>query len=379
MKPHTQNSFKIISFYSFLFIFAMFSQAQDVAWEKMFLYDAMGIWNESSELDDRVSGHDELGKYCACWLFDKDLTTAWVEGVKSDGIGEYVLLGHEKALPDKIHINNGYQKSESVYRKNGRPKVLRLSLYVAYYLPDDFTELGGNFYCLPFPDSILLELNDEMGTQAIELAFNKEKIGSLKKLGDLSFKNEFGEIIAERLNTNSDNDWYEEFYGFVVKLEIIDVYKGSRWDDTCISDIWFSTEKKKDPGISADEKITEIFKGEDGNIYFSTSMRERILLASPLDIENEEDIISGEPDIVLMDVSPDKEWAQIDFLFSHEAYVRVEEVAFLYNVRHGIKVDKSVLGDYYSMYGFLEENGKIFVDTDKGMFDLEEILKMIRE
>ena len=357
----------------------MFSQAQDVAWEKMFLYDAMGIWNESSELDDRVSGHDELGKYCAAWLFDKDLTTAWVEGVKSDGIGEYVLLGHEKALPDKIHINNGYQKSESVYRKNGRPKVLRLSLYVAYYLPDDFTELGGNFYCLPFPDSILLELNDEMGTQAIELAFNKEKIDSLKKLGDLSFKNEFSEIIAERLNTNSDNDWYKEFYGFVIKLEIIDVYKGSRWDDTCISDIWFSTENKKDSGISADEKITEIFKGEDGNIYFSTSMRERILLASPKDIENEEDIISGEPDIVLMDVSPDKEWAQIDFLFSHEAYVRVEEVAFLYNVRHRIKVDKSLLGDYYSMYGFVEENDKFFVDTDKGMFDLEKILKMIQE
>ncbi|MEA1898648.1 MAG: hypothetical protein U9N53_13390 [Bacteroidota bacterium] len=377
MKPHYRNSLKIISFSSFLFTFTLFSQAQDVAWEKMFLYDAMGIWNESSELEDPKAENNEIGKYCACWLFDKDLTTAWVEGVKGDGIEEYVLLGNEKTLPDKIHINNGYQKSESVYLKNGRPKALKLSLYVAYYLPADFTELGGNFYCLPYSDSILIELKDEMGTQVIELLFDKQEIDSLKKLGDLSFNNEFGEIIAERLNSNSDNDWYEEFYGFIIKLEIIDVYKGSRWDDTCISDIWFSTEEKKHKKISADERIIGIFEGEDGNIYFSTSLQERILLASARDIEDEDDIVGGELSIVLMDVSPDKEWAQIDFLYSHEAYVRVEEIPFLYNVRHSIKVNNSVLGDYYSMYGFVEKNGNIFIDTDKGMFDLEEILKII--
>ena len=71
-------------------------------------------------------------------------------------------------------------------------------------------------------------------------------------------------------------------------------------------------------------------------------------LASPRDIEDEDDIVGGELDIVLMDVSVDKEWAQIDFLFSHEAYIRVEEVPFLYNVRLSKKVDKSLLGDFFS-------------------------------
>ena len=102
-------------------------------------------------------------------------------------------------------------------------------------------------------------------------------------------------------------------------------------------------------------------------------------LASPRDIEDEDDIVGGELDIVLMDVSPDKEWAQVDFLFSQEAYIRVEEVPFLYNVRLSKIVDKSLLGDYFSMYGFAEKDGKVFIDTDEGMFDLDEVLKKLLE
>ncbi len=384
MKPQAQNSFRIISFFLFTFAFcflpfALFSQIQDAVWEKLFLYDGKTFYYESSELEDPKAEYGDIGKYSAAWLFDKDVSTAWVEGVKGDGIGEYILIGLKNTLPDKIHINNGYQKTKSLYIKNSRPKTLKVSLYVAYILPADVTELGGNFYCLPYTDSILIELNDEMGTQVFELPFDEEKVDSLKKLGDINFKKEFGEIMAERLNPNSDNDWYEDFYGYIIKLEILEVYKGSRWDDTCISDIWFSSEGKKDEGISHDEMITEIFEGNDGNIYFSTSKQEKVLLASLKDIENEDDLVGGEPEIVLMDVSPDKEWAQIDFLFSHESYMRVEELPFLYNVRLRIKVDKSLLGDYFSMYGFVEKDGKTYLETDRGLIDLEKLWEMIQE
>ena len=341
------------------------------------MHDAMGIWDESSELEDLKAENNEPGKYCACWLFDKDLTTAWVEGLEGDGIGEYVLIGQGNTLPGKIHINNGYQKTKSHYNKNSRPKTLKLNLYLAYQLPADVTEQGANFYCLPYSDSIFLELNDEMVTQVFEMPFNEERVASLKESGDLIFKKEFGEEITKRLDPNSDNDWYNEFYGYIIKLEISEVYKGSRWDDTCISDIWFSSEANKDEGISASDIIIEIFKQEDGNIYFSTTMQERVLLASPLDIEDVDDLVGGELDIVLIDVSSDKEWAQIDFLFSHEAYMRVEEVPFLYNIRLKKKVDKTLLNNYFSMYGFVEKNDKIFIDTDKGMFELEEILKKL--
>lgn len=180
---------------------------------------------------------------------------------------------------------------------------------------------------------------------------------------------------TEMLKNSGRYKQYEPFFGYVFKLEILDVYKGSKWDDICISDIWFSTEEKTNKNLSAGEKITDIFEGEDGNVYFSTTKREKVLLASSRDIEDEDDIVGGELDIVLMDVSPDKEWAQIDFLFSQAAYVRVEEVPFLYNVRLSKKVDKSLLGDYFSMYGFSEKDGKVFINTDKGMFDLDEVFE----
>jgi len=370
--------------------FTNFSQAQKVEWKKMFLYDAMGVWDESSELADPGNDDGGIGKYCACRLFDKDATTAWVEGVKGDGIGEWVLIGQKKTFPDKIHLNNGYQKSESLYLKNGRPKSLGISLYVAYHLPADVTELGGNYYCLPFYDSVLIEgnlipiintlqLKDEMGPQYFILPFNNEKVASLKEFGDSLFEEDFGERQTEMLKNSGGYNQYKPFFGYVFKLEILDVYKGSQWDDICISDVWFSTEEKKKKNLSDDEKITDIFEGEDGNIYFTTSKQEKVLLASSRDIEDEDDIVGGELDIVLMEVSPDKEWAQVDFLFSQEAYIRVEEVPFLYNVRLSRKVDKSLLGDYFSMYGFAEKDGKVFIDTDEGMFDLDEVLKKLLE
>lgn len=379
----------LVFFISFL-VLNPFSKAQHSSWERIFLYDGIPYYYESSELEDPTLEYGDIGAYSAYRLFDKNMTTAWVEGVKGNGIGEYILIGQKKTLPDKIHINNGYQKTESLYYKNSRPKTLKLSLYVAYRLPADVTELGGYFYCLPFRDSILLEgnlfvitntlqLKDELRTQVFGLPFDKEKLDSLKSIGDAGFKEEFGERMAEILKYSSGNEQHEPFYGYILKLEIIDVYKGSRWDDTCISDLWFSTEEKKEEGISIDKMITGVFEGEDGNIYFSTTEHEKILLASPKDIEDEDDIVGGELDIVLIDVSPDKEWAQIDFLFSHEAYMRVEEVPFLYNVRLRKKVDKALLNDYFSMYGFVEKNGKTYIEIDDELIDLEEVWEMIRE
>ena len=374
-----------------IFAFTIFSHAQEMKWEKMFLYDAMGgVWDESSELDDPGNEYDDIGTYSACRLFDRDGATAWVEGAKGDGIGEWVLIGQKKTFPDKIHINNGYQKSESLYLKNGRPKSLGISLYVAYHLPADVTELGGNYYCLPFYDSVLIEgklapanyslrVRDKMETQYFIQSSKKEKIASLKEFGDSLFEEDFGERRTEMLKNSGGYNQYEAFWGYIFKLEILDVYKGSKWDDTCISDIWFSTEEKKKKSLSDDEKITDIFEGEDGNIYFTTSKQEKVLLASSRDIEDEDDIVGGELDIVLMDVSPDKEWAQVDFLFSQEAYIRVEEVPFLYNVRLSKKVDKSLLGDYFSMYGFAEKDGNVFIDTDEGLFDLDEVMKKLLE
>ncbi len=347
---------------------------KNAKWERLFLYDGKPKYFGSSEIEDlTLEEWGDIGAYSAYQLFDENVTTAWVEGVEGDGIGEYVLIGQENTLPDKIHINNGYQKTESLYYKNSRPKTLKLSLYVVYQLPGDVTELGRIFQCLQYPDSTILHLKDKMGTQVFELPFDIKRVKSVKSTGDANFEKEFEERVDKFIE-------HEHYYGYILKLEIMDVYKGSKWDDTSISDLWFSREKKevmnKIYKISAKERISRVFK-ENGNIFFSTTKQEDIFLVGPNNIEDEIIVVDGDKlNMFLSAVSPDKEWAQIDFYFFDGNY---KKVSFLYNVRLRKKVDKALGNDYYTLYGFVEQNGKTYIKTNRGLINLEDVWKLIRE
>jgi len=107
--------------------------------------------------------------------------TAWVEGKDDDGIGEWIKL--EKDNPIKvsgIEINNGYLKSESIYKANNRVKTIKI----------EFSN----------GESITKGLKDEFGANNL-IEFDKP---------------------------------IETSY---IKLTILDVYKGSKYNDTCISEI----------------------------------------------------------------------------------------------------------------------------------------------
>lgn len=107
--------------------------------------------------------------------------TAWVEGKEDDGIGEWIKL--EKNSPVKIsgiEITNGYTKSEKVYKANNRVKTIKI----------EFSN----------GESITKGLNDEFGANNL-----------------IEFDN--------AIETN------------YIKLTILEVYKGSKYTDTCISEI----------------------------------------------------------------------------------------------------------------------------------------------
>lgn len=56
---------------------------------------------------------------------DGDLSTAWVEGLDGDGIGESITFEFDGVYSvSGLSINAGYQKSEQLYNQNGRPAVL---------------------------------------------------------------------------------------------------------------------------------------------------------------------------------------------------------------------------------------------------------------
>ena len=60
-------------------------------------------------------------------ITDGDRSTAWVEGAGGNGIGENVTLTYDGTyLMQGFRIRNGYQKKSDLYTKNARPKTIEL-------------------------------------------------------------------------------------------------------------------------------------------------------------------------------------------------------------------------------------------------------------
>lgn len=115
---------------------------------------------------------------------DWSLRTAWIEGVKGDGIGESITYRFSEGTPPitTVDVYNGYAKSEKTWRDNSRVKQLKLYI-------------NGQPYAL-------LNLKDTYQLQTFDIG---EHPGS----------------------------------GTFLKFEITDVYKGDKYDDTAISEINF--------------------------------------------------------------------------------------------------------------------------------------------
>jgi hypothetical protein len=124
---------------------------------------------------------------------DFSYKTAWVEGVPGPGIGEYLVYTFppEASRIVEIIVANGYIKSERAYRDNGRVKKLQV------YWNDE-----------PFG---ILHLEDRRSAQH----FYVPEIGH-----------------ADRTNLSILPPW-------TLKFEILEVYKGAKYDDTVIAEIFF--------------------------------------------------------------------------------------------------------------------------------------------
>lgn len=131
--------------------------------------------------------------YEAANIHDLNYKTAWVEGVDGYGIGESVTYHFPPQNPrmTEIIIANGYIKSEKAWKENSRVKKLKM------YLND-----------IPFA---ILNLSDSRHKQHFEV----EPLGY------------------------TDEDKERKMTWWTIKFEILDVYKGEKYDDTAISEIYF--------------------------------------------------------------------------------------------------------------------------------------------
>lgn len=128
---------------------------------------------------------------------DLSYQTAWIEGVPGYGIGQSLTYHFPPENPriTKIIVVNGYVKSEKSWNENSRVKTLRM------YIDDK-------------PFAIL---NLENTRQEQEFVF-------LYPIGN---------------NEREDFKKLKELPQWTMKFEILDVYKGDKYDDTAISEIYF--------------------------------------------------------------------------------------------------------------------------------------------
>lgn len=170
------------------------------------LNEKFGIWEGSNSYWSTIDGGDgwyevhldtiiassslkNQGKYTynASNVHDYSLKSIWSEGVKGQGIGEYLLFKFEGNSPrvSTITITNGCAQSKALYEANSRVKKLKV-----YY---NDKPVG------------ILNLKDIRGYQTFE--------------------------------TDTFGLGHEGVKPWSLKLEIMEVYPGTKYDDTVITEI----------------------------------------------------------------------------------------------------------------------------------------------
>jgi len=286
----------LILFISLLLICGCFAWPQSTGapleeWVEIDLLCYWGrLFNRSSELEMAFSG--EFGKYDIGHIIDKDIKTAWVEGVKGDGIGEYILI----ATPEEtrtVNIFSGYGQNISLFNKNNRPQKLRLSYFLG--VEDAFADQYYSHYkAVKYEDEYVITLQDSIALQHFDFPFrDKNKLSAFKKRCLEDFKN-----AGYRKDMHAPPEPPQ--VKWILKIEILTVYKGSKWDDTCISEIFFND---RYIGNSHDYKNTEIEK-----VYESKDYDKIIMITGehgPVTLCKSDSEDTG---ISVMEISKDNQW-----------------------------------------------------------------------
>lgn len=254
--------------------------------------DAMGkIYWVSSELDRPQNG---LGRYGAQNLFDQNDSTAWVEGRNHDGIGEKIVVLNNGVV-SHLQIVNGYAKNRKIFMANNRIRELRIKVYnIRMPSEGNVTENAVPVVILDQELEMKTDLKDQPETQLISL--------------------------PRKVDGN-----------FAFELTIASVYKGTKYRDTCLSELQF---------INQPDKI--FIKNNDHEIWVGNKLVRK----------NEKEVYQ------LIETSKGGAWA---ILISMPAQVegRAETSYLLFSIekKHFVTVDNMT-----ELYGFKEIDGRLFLE-----------------
>ncbi|WP_299711167.1 hypothetical protein [uncultured Tenacibaculum sp.] len=143
------------------------------------------------------------GNYKKSYLFDGNFNTAWVEGKKGAGIGEKIEIELDNYNLAAICLVNGYTKNANTYLENNRLKKIKV-------------------------EKEFIDYNDPNKTQSSSF----EKTFEDKKFSSINTDN-FYDLVTKVADFG---DGYLKIKK--VTITILEVYKGTKYNDTCITELF---------------------------------------------------------------------------------------------------------------------------------------------
>ncbi len=198
-------------------------------WQELLLY---GAYTATSTLKGEDWFGGQTRPYSVRNLGDGDPKTCWAEGVKGYGIGERIYLALQGS-PKALNLINGYGKSPDLYAKNGRVKAFKATVLAAFNLPGDVSEVATKYWARRCGPPQRVEVKDIQARQTILLPFDWRSMTQKAKALAAEFDREFSAEIQERRAGCLDR-YYQTF---VLCLEIAEMYPGTKYEDTCLSEL----------------------------------------------------------------------------------------------------------------------------------------------
>jgi hypothetical protein len=216
---------------------------QNEEWQKIFLLDKSPfnpyVAYRSDDMKDFYNP-SESKAYPSTNLFDGYLKTCWISGSSKTNKNAVLYI----RLPDSIELEKiilnifpGYGKSKSLYYANARPKQINLSLFAAFY-PEGFsTEVGSSYIIKKCPLNRKIELTDNYGVQSFPLNFDAKVLFEFRKAALVQVHN-FNDPDFKEYAETTDSISFSS--SFIMKIEITESYHGSKYEDVCISELFFN-------------------------------------------------------------------------------------------------------------------------------------------
>ncbi len=153
-------------------------------------------------------------------MTDGNSRTAWA-GKAGDELWLFINDG-----ASTLSAVNGYNKTPALFKANNRVKRLAVSVWAAAHFEGDVSETGRVFHAARLTPDQVLSLEDRGAEQTFPLQF---------KWADIRKAN--ADAMAGLLKRGGYRGRKLRHSYFALRAEPLSVYRGTKYDDTCISEL----------------------------------------------------------------------------------------------------------------------------------------------